>query len=645
MAQKQQFNKSYIPSVLECSLCLDMFDDPRNLPCGHTFCLKCLEKSINTKKKSDPNCSLCRKIWKVPEEGLTGLSKNFVADSFKDSVPSTRDCILSSDGRKHGAVEYFCVNCWDALCSICRESHQYTKVTKDHQIKSIRDLSGEDIESHRKQVSSMCSFHKTQEVVVYCKECKDVACTVCCVTKHSKHDCTELGEADVNFIETIKKSLNDGQQALKDTTEEMEKIKIGHMTLKNHQDTMAKEVKQSANELREKIKSAYETVMKKINDIEHETLQKIVAEMDNKFNREYNEFDAHGKKLKNQNMSCERLLSPASCVVERAKLVKQVTREPPIAKKSKLIVQNNDQKITEAADIVKKYEFSNAKNFTKPTITNIINYNVPDIGGNYIQFISISDNKFVCGKLSTNIIYVYNIINQNRLVYISAPANVMDGVMTSNDNILCSMADNTLAIFAMAGAIVMRPTMMSPRGLFIREDGDILLAADKSLYKSTDDGCTWKEIMKSPDDNTQLYYVVQVTCPQAESVDTYWVTETVNNMWRLSEYQVDSNQKVTRRDIDTTNGRVTQYSRLAYDGEDNVMMSDFSNHAVHMYSVFEAQYKCQLAINYLNYPVGIAYDLEKDHLCVGLYNYNRIDAYKFSKPIKGRTEFEIKVKI
>ena len=127
MAQKQQFNKSYIPAVLECSLCLDMFDDPRNLPCGHTFCLKCLEKSVSS-NKSDPNCSLCRKVWKVPEEGLAGLSKNYVADSFKDSVPSTRECILSSDGRKHGAVEYFCVNCWDALCSICRETHSYTKL-------------------------------------------------------------------------------------------------------------------------------------------------------------------------------------------------------------------------------------------------------------------------------------------------------------------------------------------------------------------------------------------------------------------------------------------------------------------------------------------------------------------------------------
>ena len=305
MAQKSQVNKSYISAALECSLCLDMFDDPHNLPCGHTFCLKCLEKTVNINKKSDPNCFLCRKEWKVPEDGLTGLSKNFVADSFKDSVLSTRECVLSSDGRKHGAVEYFCVNCWNALCSICRESHLYTKVTKDHQIKLIRDLSREDILHHRKQISAMCTFHRTQEVIVYCKECKDVACTMCCVTKHSKYDCVELEEADATdatFIETIKKALYEGKVALKDTTEEMKKVKDRRNVLKDHQDAMANQVKQSANKVREKLKNAYETVTAKIVNVEQEALQKIVAEINNKFDGEYNEFDTYVKKLQGQNV-------------------------------------------------------------------------------------------------------------------------------------------------------------------------------------------------------------------------------------------------------------------------------------------------------------------------------------------------------
>ena len=84
---------------------------------------------------------------------------------------------------------------------------------------------------------------------------------------------------------------------------------------------------------------------------------------------------------------------------------------------------------------------------------------------------------------------------------------------------------------------------------------------------------------------------------------------------------------------------------MVYDGDDNVMMSDHDNSAVHMYSVLKAQYKCRLTINTLAYLMGLAFDLEKSHLCVGISNQNRIDAYKFAMPSKGRTDFDFKVKI
>lgn len=72
---------SAIPAALECALCLDVFNDPRNLPCGHTFCLECLsrfvDKSKNRKKStSSLECSLCKRPWEVPQDGVTALPKN-----------------------------------------------------------------------------------------------------------------------------------------------------------------------------------------------------------------------------------------------------------------------------------------------------------------------------------------------------------------------------------------------------------------------------------------------------------------------------------------------------------------------------------------------------------------------------------------
>lgn len=245
MATEQQRARkqlSTIPAALECRLCLEVFDDPRNLPCGHTFCLKCLSKTVGNKKKPTP-CSLCKKEWQVPPEGISALAKNYVAGSFRDLVPSTGECGLAMDERKHGPVEFFCIDCWDVLCSVCRESHRHIKVTRDHAVKPVRELSVEDIALHRNQTTSICNLHKEQKVVVYCKECRDVACTVCCVTKHSKHECIELELADVDFIGIIKKALDETKAAHIHNTEEMKKVNETHLTLKTHQANMTETIK------------------------------------------------------------------------------------------------------------------------------------------------------------------------------------------------------------------------------------------------------------------------------------------------------------------------------------------------------------------------------------------------------------------
>ncbi|XP_041372558.1 E3 ubiquitin-protein ligase Midline-1-like [Gigantopelta aegis] len=45
---------------ISCSFCLEIFTDPRVLPCGHTFCLTCLQNHIDANNTDDafmcPNC-------------------------------------------------------------------------------------------------------------------------------------------------------------------------------------------------------------------------------------------------------------------------------------------------------------------------------------------------------------------------------------------------------------------------------------------------------------------------------------------------------------------------------------------------------------------------------------------------------------
>ncbi len=45
---------------LHCGVCTDVFEDPKLLPCSHTYCLKCLEKIVGQIASNHVKCPECR---------------------------------------------------------------------------------------------------------------------------------------------------------------------------------------------------------------------------------------------------------------------------------------------------------------------------------------------------------------------------------------------------------------------------------------------------------------------------------------------------------------------------------------------------------------------------------------------------------
>ena len=62
---------------LECAVCLELFKNARNLLCGHTFCLECIDRD-GGRGRID-SCPTCRKPTPTIQE-MKDLPKNFVAE-------------------------------------------------------------------------------------------------------------------------------------------------------------------------------------------------------------------------------------------------------------------------------------------------------------------------------------------------------------------------------------------------------------------------------------------------------------------------------------------------------------------------------------------------------------------------------------
>ena len=133
-----------VKDITECSICTEMFSNPKMLPCFHTFCLKCIEQYCKKKKAGDTMpCPMCPKEFIVPMGGLSKLNANFFIERLIAVQSASRlnevvNCDVCLAG-KQCTVEasFFCVECYENMCDPCSNIHKSMKMTMSHHLSTI----------------------------------------------------------------------------------------------------------------------------------------------------------------------------------------------------------------------------------------------------------------------------------------------------------------------------------------------------------------------------------------------------------------------------------------------------------------------------------------------------------------------------
>lgn len=73
-----------LEEILMCPVCQDIFKDPRQLPCGHSLCMVCLENLVDHSSDIPFRCPDCRTDF---GEAM-GVQKNYalasIAEDFRE---------------------------------------------------------------------------------------------------------------------------------------------------------------------------------------------------------------------------------------------------------------------------------------------------------------------------------------------------------------------------------------------------------------------------------------------------------------------------------------------------------------------------------------------------------------------------------
>jgi tripartite motif-containing protein 71 len=119
-----------IQQRLTCPICLDKFNQPKLLPCQHTFCLTpCLVNLVDRQTRR-LKCPECRTTHLLPLNGVEQFPNNLTIMGFLDldlsqvernSTSITSDkCSLCSQ-RRENLIK--CLDCSKMFCCDCKVTH------------------------------------------------------------------------------------------------------------------------------------------------------------------------------------------------------------------------------------------------------------------------------------------------------------------------------------------------------------------------------------------------------------------------------------------------------------------------------------------------------------------------------------------
>uniref|UniRef100_T1JNP3 RING-type domain-containing protein n=1 Tax=Strigamia maritima TaxID=126957 RepID=T1JNP3_STRMM len=201
--------KTIDKQFLNCGICLGRFQQPKVLPCLHTFCERCLTGYVPAESLT-LTCPVCRQQSILPEEGVTALQTNVFITNVMQVLETPTPCQACGDDSITAANK--CLDCADFLCDECADNHREIELTQDHKVVTLNELAlVERDDDERMNMLLLCANHHGQTLrsnIFYCQDCETAICCTCTDLEHQGHLTMHMEEAVDEQKETLQSLLN-----------------------------------------------------------------------------------------------------------------------------------------------------------------------------------------------------------------------------------------------------------------------------------------------------------------------------------------------------------------------------------------------------------------------------------------------------
>ena len=238
---------------LTCSLCLEVFTNPKVLPCLHSYCHDCIVNLTKSAESNTITCPDCQLVVEADVNTISKLPSNFSLNnllatmSLTNDKPVSKEVLCDSCDSKDTA-ESRCNECRIFLCQFCTEFHKRSRLLKHHELVTVGELkSNPGLSTIAEKVQ--CFKHKKEIIQLFCKTCQTTTCRNCIITDHRQHEYAFVEEVAVEEKQHLQQNLDDVKQRKARVVQGITDLKKFSKTLETKKNLTISEINYHFDEL------------------------------------------------------------------------------------------------------------------------------------------------------------------------------------------------------------------------------------------------------------------------------------------------------------------------------------------------------------------------------------------------------------